>query len=155
MAPAVVEAGAQAGAGVPLLHEGRLVGALGLWSTAPGRRFDPDDVELLELLASSAAATIVGVERARLAGVLLAARTAQHEVNNRLAIAVGYAEYIARDARLPDETRERATIAAENAQAAADVLAELRLLTRLREASWGPYVAPTLDLRGATGEPPS
>jgi PAS domain S-box-containing protein len=147
MVPAIVEAGARAGAGVPLLHEGRLVGALGVWSTVAGRRFGPEDLELLELLASSAAATIVGVERARLAGVVLAARTAQHEVNNRLAIAVGYAEYVSRDERLPQDARDRAMIAAENAQAAADVLAELRLLTRLREASWGPNVAPTIDLR--------
>src|SRR3954465_957096 len=59
------------------------------------------DAEILGLLASMAVATMVGAERARLEGVLLAARTAEHELNNQLAIAAGYASLLVDDPDLP------------------------------------------------------
>ena len=56
-------AGARAAVAVPLLHEGRLLGTLGVCSIVAGVAFGPADVETLELLGSLAAATLVGLER--------------------------------------------------------------------------------------------
>src|SRR5437868_2477455 len=75
--------GARAAIATPILRGGELLGALVIQSTTPGRRFDGEDARLLELLAASGAALLLGLERARLEGVLLAARTAQHELNNK------------------------------------------------------------------------
>src|SRR5439155_364386 len=52
----VREAGVRAVAAVPLMEEGRVLGALSVARTKPGRGFDADDVEVLELLAEAAAA---------------------------------------------------------------------------------------------------
>lgn len=51
--------GVSAAASVPLLHEGRLLGTLTVDWTDRDRAIDADDVSLLELLASLAAATLV------------------------------------------------------------------------------------------------
>ena len=82
---------------VPLVHDARLVGTLsvGRNGAASESAFTQEDAQLLEMLASTAAAALVGLEHARLDGVLLAARTAQHELNNQLAVARGYAEILA------------------------------------------------------------
>src|SRR3954471_23876983 len=77
--PAAKLVGARSALAVPLLHQNRLLGALGVFSFDPTRRFGAAEVESLELLGGMAAAALVGVERARLDGALLAARTAQHE----------------------------------------------------------------------------
>src|SRR5579859_1436821 len=90
--PFLAQAGFESAIAVPLLHEARLVGTLSVGSRAPRRTggqtgFTGLDAELLELLASTAAAALLALEHARLEGVLLAARTAQHELNNQLAVA--------------------------------------------------------------------
>jgi diguanylate cyclase (GGDEF)-like protein len=56
------QAGAQAAVAVPLFHEGRLIGRLGVSNTTPGATFGPADVETLGLLGSLAAATLVRLE---------------------------------------------------------------------------------------------
>jgi diguanylate cyclase (GGDEF)-like protein len=57
------QAGTRAAVAVPLFHDGRLIGTLGVSSTAAGASFGPADVETLELLGSLAAATLIGLER--------------------------------------------------------------------------------------------
>ena len=52
---------------VPLIHEDKLVGALAIISFAPGKRFTPDDAQLLLRLAAIGAAGLVGLDRARTA----------------------------------------------------------------------------------------
>ena len=88
-------AGVRAEVAAPLLEEGRLLGAISVTSRDDARRFGLEDADLLEVLAGLAAATLVGHEEARLEGVLLSARTAQHEVNNRLALVRGYGRDLA------------------------------------------------------------
>ena len=74
------DAGVRTALAVPLIHQNRLLGALAVFSRDPERCFSAADVESLELLGAMASAALVGVERARLDGALLAANTAQHEV---------------------------------------------------------------------------
>ncbi|HEX2173980.1 MAG TPA: PAS domain S-box protein [Dehalococcoidia bacterium] len=59
----VKQVGVTAGVLVPLKHQGRRLGVLGISSFSPEKRFTQADVEVLELLASTAAATLVGLER--------------------------------------------------------------------------------------------
>jgi non-specific serine/threonine protein kinase len=57
--------GGPAAVAVPLVHEDGLVGALAIVSFVPGKRFTPDDAQLLLRLAAIGAAGLVGLERAR------------------------------------------------------------------------------------------
>jgi signal transduction histidine kinase len=134
---------------VPLLYEGRLLGALGIAACTPGARFTDDDVQTLELLAGIAAAVLVGSEQARLNGALLATRTMQHELNNKLALAVGYAELLALSPELSPRLREQATEALRGATEASAVLEQLRRLVRIQERQWGALLETTIDLAGA------
>jgi GAF domain-containing protein len=130
----------------PLMDEDRLIGAIAVTSRDQVRRFGLEDAELLEVLAGLAAATIVGHEEARREGVLLSARTAQHEVNNRLSLVRGYGEIIADHPDLPDDIRHPAREIVRASTAAADILRRLGKLDALREIAWGPGLRPTLDL---------
>lgn len=56
-------AGVRAAMAVPLVHEGRFVGTLGVGNRAVGARFTEADVHTLELFGSLAAPTLVGLER--------------------------------------------------------------------------------------------
>ena len=112
-------------------------------------RFNLEDAELLEVLAGLAAATIVGHEEARLGGVLLSARTAQHEVNNRLSLVRGYGEIVADHPGLPEELQHPAEEIVRASCAAADILRKLGKLDALREVEWGPGLRPTIDLSDA------
>ena len=85
-------------------------------------------------------------ERARLEGVVLAARTMEHELNNKLTPTAGYAALLARDPSLPAHLRRAATQALEGAQAASRILNRLRQLTSIQEKEWGANVGPTIDL---------
>ena len=90
-------------------------------------------------------------EAARLEGVLLAARTMQHEINNQLGVTVGYAELLAQDASLSLEQREMAHTALQGAERASALLNQLRTLTRLDVLHVGAPDGPVLALnRGAT-----
>jgi GAF domain-containing protein len=139
---------------VPLTHEGQLLGALAVGGFDPGQRFSRADADALELLAGAAAATLVGLERVRFEGALLAARTAAHEVNNRLALAAGYAELLTVAPDLPERLREMADRAASGLQGAGAVLHQLQHITRIEETHWGSDVGTTIDLpRSMVKEP--
>jgi HAMP domain-containing protein len=142
--------GAEAAVAVPLQHDGRLLGTLSVTSDQLGRRFGRDEAELLELLSGMASAMLVGLERARLEAVLLAARTAQHELNNRLALSRGYAELLSISPELPESLQEMTEEIVRGTAEAATVLATFQRVTRLKETSWGPDVGSTLDLIGST-----
>ncbi|HLH27254.1 MAG TPA: response regulator [Chloroflexota bacterium] len=85
-------------------------------------------------------------ERARLEGVVLAARTMEHELNNKLTPTAGYAALLARDPALPAHLRRAATQALGGAQEASRILNRLRQLTAIQEKTWGANVGPTIDL---------
>ncbi len=145
-------AGVQAAVAVPLLHEGRLLGALGVVTTESGRHFTPEDAELLELLAGLASLTLVGLERARLEGALLAVRTLEHELNNRLALTCGYAELLLQNQELPSALRPLVQDALSGALSASQTLERLRRVTHLQERDWGLPGASTIDLDGSALE---
>jgi PAS domain S-box-containing protein len=147
--PAVVQAGVQAVVAAPLLHEQRLLGVVAIASTEPGKQFTQLDADVLELLASMAATALVTVERARLAGALLAARTAQHALNNQLSTVVGYADLLTEDPRLLEDLRLLAQETRTGAQEAARTLQELGRITRLEEVDQG-GPGPVLDLARST-----
>jgi hypothetical protein len=84
--------------------------------------------------------------RARLDGVLLAARTAQHELTNSLALTVGHAEIVTEDPELPEPLRRHAESAMRGAEAAVEALMRLRAVTEIRQKDWGPGIEPTIDL---------
>src|SRR5213076_2976852 len=133
------EADLDAAIAVPLLHEGRLVGtlAVGAGGTPDARQsFTQEDAELLELLASTAAAALAALEHARLDGVLLAARTAQHELNNQLAVARGYAEMLVGSPDLPPHLHELAEEVMNAADDAAGVVRQLRNISKIEERHW-------------------
>jgi signal transduction histidine kinase len=88
-------------------------------------------------------------DAARLEGVLLAARTLQHEMNNQLSMTVGYAELLADDPSLSAEQREMARTALHGAERAAALLARLRTLTTVKLLHVGGPDGPVLEL--ATG----
>jgi len=143
-------AGVRAEVAAPLMDEDRLLGAISVTSREAGRRFGLEDADLLEVLAGLAAATLVGHEEARLDGVLLSARTAQHEVNNRLALVGGYAEIVADHPDLPADLLHPAQEILRGSRSAAEILRKLGKVDAVREVEWGPGLRPTIDL----GDPP-
>src|ERR1051326_7302243 len=91
---------------VALIHEGQLLGTLALGTRMARRTFTREETENLETMGTLCAAALAALERARLQGVLLAARTAQHELNNRLGVVLGYAEMLAEYPGLPESMSE-------------------------------------------------
>jgi GAF domain-containing protein len=138
-------AGAQLVAALPLQHEGRLLGTLSVSAFAPGSSLPEDDAAVLELLASLTAAVLVGQERARLAGAVLAALTAQHELANALTAVSASVQLIRRMPDLPTSVRERADTAIQRASFAAARLQKLQELSDLVETDWG-RVGRTIDV---------
>lgn len=63
---AAARAGIRTAVVVPLNHAGHRIGALGISSFDPHKRFNQADVEVLEVLAATAAATLASLERTRL-----------------------------------------------------------------------------------------
>lgn len=151
---AAARAGVRAAIAAPLLHEGRLLGAIAVGATDPSRRFLPVDGENFELLAGMAAATVAQLEQVRLEGVLLAGRTLQHELNNQLSLTVGYAELLAGNPALPPHLLPTANEALHGALSAADTVSRLMGLTSLPEVTWGGGVHATIDLRRAGAQEP-
>jgi integral membrane sensor domain MASE1 len=86
------------------------------------------------------------VARARLEGVLLAARTIEHELCNQLALTVGFAELLRADPTLPPGLRDAVDGALEGALAAATTVQQLQQLEWLAETDWGPDIPSTIDL---------
>jgi CheY-like chemotaxis protein len=144
--PARVEAQLESAVAVPLLHESRLVGSLAIGSDDPDKGFMHQDAELLEILASTAAAAVVALEHARLDGVLLAARTAQHELNNQLAVARGYAEMLVGAPDLPPHLADMAEEVMNAADDAATIVRQLRNISHIHEDHWTEPGETTINL---------
>jgi CheY-like chemotaxis protein len=136
---------------VPLLHEARLVGTLTVGSDDPDKAFAQQDTELIEMLASTAAAAVVALEHARLDGVRLAARTAQHELNNQLAVARGYAEMLVGAPDLPSHLVEFAEEVKNAADDAARTVRQLRSISHIHEQRWTEPNDTTIDLAASGG----
>ena len=147
--PAARQAGLRAVIAVPLLEEGRLLGVVTVASTSPGKRFEPEDASLLELLAGMASAVLDGMQRLRLEGALLAARTAQHALNNQLGAVVGYASLLMEDPQLTEDLRALAREILAGAEDAARTVQQLGQITRLEEVHRG-GPGPVLDLARST-----
>jgi signal transduction histidine kinase len=131
---------------VALIHEGPLLGTLALGTRDPRRTFGREETENLETMGTLCAAGLAALERARLEGVLLAARTAQHELNNRLGVVLGYAEMLAEYPGLPDSMNELVTEIVSGAKELAETVDQLRRVTRIRETPRPSLTGPTLDL---------
>jgi CheY-like chemotaxis protein len=132
--------------GVVLVHEGQLVGTLALGTRDAKRTFSREEAESLETMATLCAAGLAAIERARLEGVLLAARTAQHELNNRLGVVLGYAEMLAEYPGLPENMNELVAEIVNGAKDLAETVDQLRRVTRIRETPRPSLTGTTLDL---------
>jgi len=58
-----LSAGVRAAVAVPLVHEGRLLGALSVITYEPARKFTNDEAEVLEIMAGLASAVLASLER--------------------------------------------------------------------------------------------
>lgn len=131
---------------VALVHENQLLGTLALGTRDERRTFSREEIENLETMATFCAAALAALELARLEGVLLAARTAQHELNNRLGVVLGYAEMLAEYPGLPDSMNELVSEIVSGAKELAETVDQLRRVTRIREAPRPSLTGPTLNL---------
>jgi CheY-like chemotaxis protein len=131
---------------VPLVYEDQLLGTLGIGWQDDGRVLSREDAETLETMSAMCAAGLAALERARLEGVLLAARTAQHELNNRLGVVLGYAEMLAEYPGLPESMAEVVSEIVSGTKDLAETVDQLRRVTRIREAPRPPLTGPTLNL---------
>jgi DNA-binding response OmpR family regulator len=131
---------------VALLHEGQLLGTVALGTRDQRRSFAREEAENLETMATLCAAAFAALQRARLEGVLLAARTAQHELNNRLGVVLGYAEMLAEYPGLPESMTEVVNEIVTGAKDLAETVDQLRRVTRIRETPRPSLTGTTLDL---------
>jgi DNA-binding response OmpR family regulator len=131
---------------IGLSHEGQLLGTMALGTRDQRRGFSREDAESLETMGTLTAAAIGALERARLEGVLLAARTAQHELNNRLGVVLGYAEMLAEFPDLPEGMDELVNEIVSGAKDLAETVDALRRVTRIRETPRPSLTGTTLDL---------
>ncbi len=131
---------------VALIHEGQLLGTLALGTRDSRRAFTREEAESLETMGTLCAAALAAVERTRLEGVLLAARTAQHELNNRLGVVLGYAEMLAEYPGLPEPMAELVSEIVSGAKELAETVDQLRRVTRIRETPRPSLTGSTLDL---------
>src|SRR5436305_4308102 len=97
-------------------------------------------------MATLCAAGLSAIERARLEGVLLAARTAQHELNNRLGVVLGFAEMLAEYPGLPENMNDVVMEIVNGAKDLAETVDQLRRVTRIRETPRPSLTGTTLDL---------
>jgi GAF domain-containing protein len=144
--------GLRAGIAAPLLRDGEILGALMVGTRDPEVRFGEEDAEAVEILAGVAASVLAGLRRARLGGALLAARTAQHHLNNQLGVTIGYADLLVNDPRLPADLRDYATEILDSALDAARTVDRLRRVTRLEEDATGLPVGQVINLARSVDE---
>jgi CheY-like chemotaxis protein len=147
----IVEAHGGPGAemAVPLLHEGRLVGGLTVRTGRDDLTFSKENVESLEMLAGVAAAALVGLERAQLVAVALAARELAHVLNNDLALPVGAMELLREDPALLPHLREIVEEAGAGLASAAGHVRRLQQVVRIHTKDTP--VGPALDLERSSG----
>jgi DNA-binding response OmpR family regulator len=131
---------------VGLVYEGQMLGTLALGTRDNRRTFGREETENLETMGTLCAAALAAIERVRLEGVLLAARTAQHELNNRLGVVLGYAEMLAEYPGLPQSMAELVSEIVSGARGMAETVDQLRRVTRIRETPRPSLTGPTLDL---------
>jgi len=117
---------------VPLLHEGRLVGGLAVRTGKAGQAFTAESIESLEMLAGVAAAAFVGLERAQLVAVTLAARELAHVLNNDLALPVGALELLREDPGLLPHLRQIVEEAGVGLSSAAEHVRRLQQVVRIQ-----------------------
>lgn len=137
---------------VALRLDTRLLGTLLVATDRPDARFTQEDAQAVMVLGSLATAALIGQDRARLGGALLAARTAAHELNNQLALTVGYSEMVARQPELSPRTQEMAREALRGAREAAATVVHLQQVTRLEETEMGAPSGAILDLARSTAK---
>jgi CheY-like chemotaxis protein len=143
-APVVTADDGHSDVAVPLLHEGRLVGSLAVRTGARGLTSSQEHVESLEMLAGVAAAALVGLERAQLVAVTLAARELAHVLNNDLALPVGALELLKEDPTLPAHLSQIVEEAGAGLQSAAGHVRRLQQVVRIQTKETP--VGPALDL---------
>ena len=143
--------GPEAEFAVPLLHEGRLVGGLAVRTGRTGQSFTDENVESLEMLAGVAAAAFVGLERAQLVAVTLAARELAHVLNNDLALSVGALELLREDPDLLSNQREIVDEAGVGLASAAEHVRRLQQVVRIHTKDTP--VGRALDLERSSGQP--
>jgi DNA-binding response OmpR family regulator len=131
---------------VGLVYEGQMLGTLALGTRDSHRIFGREETENLETMGTLCAAGLAAIERVRLEGVLLAARTAQHELNNRLGVVLGYAEMLAEYPGLPQSMAELVSEIVSGARGMAETVDQLRRVTRIRETPRPSLTGSTLDL---------
>ena len=136
--------GAESEVAVPLLHEGRLVGGLVVRTGRDGLTSSNENVESLEMLAGVAAAALVGLERAQLVAVTLAARELAHVLNNDLALPVGALELLKEDPSLPPHLGQIVEEAGAGLASAAGHVRRLQQVVRIQTKETP--VGPALDL---------
>jgi signal transduction histidine kinase len=86
----------------------------------------------------------------RVEGVLLAARTLEHELNNKLAAAQGFAELLSISPELHPTLRPLVEEIDQAASDAARILERLRSVVRVEELDWGQDLPTTLDIDRST-----
>lgn len=149
--------GLRVGIAAPMVREGELLGAIMIGSRDPSLQFTDEDAEALEILAGVASSVVAGLRRARLGGALLAARTAQHLLNNQLGVTVGYADMLVNDPRLPADLRDYVVEILRSSLEASRTVDRLRRVTRLEEAATGLPGGNVINLarsvEGAPAEP--
>ena len=136
---------------VPLLYEGGLVGGLVIRSGRAGLTFSGEDVESLEMLAGVAAAALVGLERAQLVAVTLAARELAHVLNNDLALPVGALELLREDPALVPHLRQIVEEAGVGLASAAGHVRRLQQVVRIQTKDTP--IGPALDLERSANRP--
>jgi GAF domain-containing protein len=149
---AVKHVGLRVGIAAPLIRDGELLGAIMIGSRDPSLRFTEKDAEDLEILAGVASSVLVGLRRAKLSGALLAARTAQHLLNNQLGVTIGYADMLVDDPRLPPDLHEYAAEILRSSTEAARTVDQMRRVTRLEEAETGLPVGKVINLTRSVDE---
>jgi CheY-like chemotaxis protein len=133
----------------PLLHEGRLLGTLAIRTGRTGLTFSDENVESLEMLAGVAASALVGLERAQLVAVALAARELAHVLNNDLALPVGAMELLREDPALLPHLRQIVEEASAGLASAAGHVRRLQQVVRIQTKETP--VGPALDLERSAG----
>ena len=109
---------------------------------------DEQEVAALTVLARLVAFQLDAAELARLQGVRLAARTAEHEVKNALVPASVYAGRLAAAPDLPAHLRAAAQATRVSIRRAADLVDRLAAVDEPVEINWGAVT--TIDLNPRT-----